>query len=112
VGVDEVWCGGVSAWWVVLRIGGPLVVMDGSGSCAGVISAMGGYEVELCGGGGFTWRMRADGVVCVVCGEFVLQSGFGVCVWGLSWEAGGGGGGGHDDNGGGGVFELRWWWQC
>jgi hypothetical protein len=23
----------------------------------------------------------------------VLQSGFGVCVWGLSWEAGGGGGG-------------------
>jgi hypothetical protein len=93
VGVDEVWCGGVSAWWVVLRIGGPLVVMDGSGSCAGVISAMGGYEVELCGGGGFTWRMRADGVWCVWCVESLCCRVDLVCVCGGCHGRRGAGGG-------------------
>jgi hypothetical protein len=95
VGVDEVWCGGVSAWWVVLRIGGPLVVMDGSGSCAGVISAMGGYEVELCVGGGGS-RGACVLMVCGVCGVWRVCAAewiWCVCV-GVVMMGGGGRGGG------------------
>ena len=70
----------MARWWVVARIGGPLVVvMDGADSCASGISAMVVCELELCvgvWGCGWVCHVVHDGVWMVCAAEWIL-----VCVW-------------------------------